>query len=173
MIHGLKDSRKFGMEAMPKEIINLNDRNVLDSNKPNTPTCENRVVALAYLFFPKNKRDGMIKGHGCCDRKKQRIYMTKEDTGYPTVSLEALILPCVIDATERRDVYISDIPGEFMHIDMECTFQIDLWRAMEYMLINTEPVKYAIKIVIEGEKEVIYAVILKALYRTLFAIFLF
>ena len=47
MTHGLKDSRKFGMEAMPKEIINLNDRNVLDPNKPNTSTRENRVVALA------------------------------------------------------------------------------------------------------------------------------
>ena len=48
------------------------------------------------------------------------------DDNIPTkVSLESLILPCVIYATERRDVDTADIPEEFMQ-KMEGTVRIDL-----------------------------------------------
>jgi len=39
--------------------------------------------------------------------------MSKEEISAPTVSIEAVMLSCVIDALEKRDVCFIDILGEF------------------------------------------------------------
>ncbi len=39
--------------------------------------------------------------------------MTKEDVSSPTVAAEAVMLTCVIDAQEGRDVAVVDIPNAF------------------------------------------------------------
>jgi hypothetical protein len=44
---------------------------------------------------------GVIKGRGCADGRKQRAFIEKEQASSPTVSLEALLLTCVIDALEK------------------------------------------------------------------------
>jgi hypothetical protein len=82
-------------------------------------TAEERKGALRYLMFLKEKRCGIIKGRGCADGRTQRDYMTKQETSSPTVATEALMLTCVIDAVERRDVATCDIPGAFMQSDMK------------------------------------------------------
>jgi len=43
----------------------------------------------------------------------------KNEVSSPTVSLEAMILSCTIDAGESRYVVVTDIPGAFLHVDME------------------------------------------------------
>ncbi len=45
---------------------------------------------------------------------KQQGYITKEDASSPTVSLEAVLLTCIVDANENRDVDIVDIPNAFV-----------------------------------------------------------
>ena len=45
---------------------------------------------------------------------KQCDYITKEDVSSPTVSAEAVMLTCVIDAREERDVALVDIPNAFV-----------------------------------------------------------
>ena len=42
---------------------------------------------------------------------KQRDYITKEDVSSPTGSAEAVMLTCVIDAVEGRDIAIIDVPN--------------------------------------------------------------
>ena len=37
----------------------------------------------------------------------------------PTVLLEAMMMPCAIDAREGGHVAVTDIPGAFLHADME------------------------------------------------------
>ena len=44
--------------------------------------------------------------------------LAKEENSAPTVSIEALIISCVIDAMEKRDVAIVDIHGAFMQANM-------------------------------------------------------
>jgi len=39
-------------------------------------------------MFLKGKHTGQIKDRGCVDGRKQRLYMQKEDTTSPTVSIE-------------------------------------------------------------------------------------
>jgi hypothetical protein len=70
-------------------------------------------------MFLKKKRSGRIKGRGCADGRKQRIHTKKEDASSPTVAIESVMLSCVIDAEEDRDVAIIDIPGAFMQVDMD------------------------------------------------------
>ena len=43
-----------------------------------------------------------MKGRACLDDRSQRSYIPLEDSVSPTVSIEALILSCVIDANENR-----------------------------------------------------------------------
>ena len=69
-------------------------------------------------MFMKQKRCGKIKGRGCSDGRKQRKYLTKDDTSAPTVATEALFLTCIINSMEHRKVAAVEIPGAFMQADM-------------------------------------------------------
>jgi len=59
---------------------------------------DDKKKALRYLMFMKEKRDGTIKSRGCADG--HHIYTQKEEARSPTVSLEAMMLSCGIDANE-------------------------------------------------------------------------
>jgi hypothetical protein len=62
----------------------------------------------------KEKRNGIKKGRGCTDGRRQRIYHSKEEASSPTVSLESVLMTCAIDAAEGRDIATVDIPVIFM-----------------------------------------------------------
>jgi len=47
------------------------------------------------------------------------VLTSKEEVSSPTVSLEAMVLSCAIDVKENRYVVVTDIPGAFLHADME------------------------------------------------------
>ena len=63
-------------------------------------------------MFLKKKRCGTIKG--CADGWKQRVYITKEESTSPTISMEAVFLTAIIDAWENHKVAVLDVPGAFM-----------------------------------------------------------
>ena len=71
-------------------------------------------------MFLKLKSDEVtIKGRGCADGGEQRDWISKEDTSSPTVSTEGLMLLCMIDAMEGREVATADIPGTFLQTDYD------------------------------------------------------
>jgi hypothetical protein len=45
---------------------------------------------------------------------KQRDYISKEDASLPTVDTEAMLLSCIIDSKEERDVAVINIPNAFI-----------------------------------------------------------
>ncbi len=102
---------------MLSELQQLHDRKVLEPKDADNLTQEEKKAALHYLMFLKKKRCGPIKGRRCADGRKQHVYTSKEDASSPTVAIEALMLSCVIDAKENRDVATVDIPGAFMQAD--------------------------------------------------------
>ena len=77
-------------------------------------------------MFLKEKRNGIIKGRRCADGRKQQGYTTKEEASSATVAIESVMLSCTIDAIERRDVGIVDIPNAFMQADMDETVHMKL-----------------------------------------------
>ena len=64
-------------------------------------------------IFVEQKRDGKIKAHKVIGDDRQQDYITKEDVSFLTVSAEAVMLTCVIEAQEGRDVAVVDIPNAF------------------------------------------------------------
>eukprot|EP00957_Ditylum_brightwellii_P199568 15213248-Ditylum_brightwellii.AAC.1 len=65
------------------------------------PTADQKYMALRYLMFLKEKRPREVKGRGCADGRKQRVYKTKKKEAHaPTVSTKAMFLTAIIDAME-------------------------------------------------------------------------
>ena len=78
-----------------------------------------RQTVMESQIFLKEKRDGAIKGRAVAGGNKQRDYISKEDASSPTVTTEAVLLSCIIDAEEERDVAVIDIPNEFIQTRVE------------------------------------------------------
>ena len=68
--------------------------------------------------------------------------MTKTKTSSPTVSLEAMMLSCAIDAKDGRYVTVTDIPGAFLHADMNQDVHMLLERTIAELIIKLEPKLY-------------------------------
>ena len=65
-------------------------------------------------MFLKKKRTGEVKGRTVAQGNAQRNYINKEDASSPTVSGEAVLLTCIIEAEEGRDVATIDMPNAFI-----------------------------------------------------------
>jgi len=168
---GLQVFGEAGVEAVLKELNQLHERGVLKPTK--NLSHEQRMDALQYLMFLKQKRNGTIKGRGCADGRKQRQYTTKEEASSPTVAIESVMLSCVLDALEERDVATVDIPGAFMQADMDDLVHMKLEGKMAELLVRIDPKLYREHIQIERGKQVLYVELKKALYGTLKAALLF
>ena len=61
------------------------------------------------MLLKLNNDEVKIEGRGCADGSSYWNCLYKEDTKYPTVSTEGLMLSCMIDAMEGCDVATADI----------------------------------------------------------------
>jgi hypothetical protein len=170
---GIKKFGDQGKAAVLTELRQLYDRRVISPVNKYDLTGEERKGALRYLMFLKEKRCGTIKGRGCTDGRPQRDYMSKKETSSPRVATEALILSCVIDAVEGRDVATCDIPGAFMQSDMKGKVVMKLEDVMAEIIVKIDPTQYKKYVTKENGKDVIYVILAKALYGTLQAALLF
>jgi hypothetical protein len=116
---GLRVFGEAGAQAVVEEMQQLHNGAVIQPKLATMLTKDEKRRSLQYLMFLKQKRCGRIKGRGCADGRKQRIYKNKEDTSAPTVSVESLFLSCVIDAKEQHKVITCDIPGAFMQAEID------------------------------------------------------
>ena len=71
------------------------------------------------MFLKLKNDEVVIKGRRCIDGIKQQNLIIKEDTSSPTVYTKGLMLSCMIDSMEGRDVSTSDIPGAFLQTDCD------------------------------------------------------
>lgn len=175
MKRGLKVFGQDGIDAVGSEINQLHVRTVMKPKNVKELTREERQQALAYLMFLKRKRSGQVKGRGCADGRKQRAYTDKDEATAPTVATEAVFLTAVVDAYERRDVGIVDVPGAFMQTDqpLDETVHVRLTGIMVDKLLEIDSEMYAPFVTYEGKEKVLYVELLKALYGTLRAARLF
>ena len=75
-----------GIYAVSNEMQQFHDREVIIPKNHSQLTKEERHCALPDLMFLKEKRDSTIKGWGCADGRRQRLYMAKDQTSSPTIS---------------------------------------------------------------------------------------
>jgi hypothetical protein len=171
---GLKEFGKAGADAVVSELEQLEYRKVLIPTVASDLSYIKKKASLNYLMFLKQMRCDRIKARGCADGRKQRLHKTKAETSSPTVSTEALFLTALIDANEGREVYTVNIPGAFMHSDMDELVHMKLDGSMAELLVRVNPDKYR-KYVAKDKngKSVVYAELAKALYGTVQAAILF
>jgi hypothetical protein len=170
---GLVAYGEEGARAVTSELKQLHDKSVMTPRAANLLTREEKCRALQYLMYLKKKRCGRIKGRGCADGQKQRVYKSKEESSSPTVAIESLFLTAIIDAKERRDVATCDIPGAFLHSDIDEVLHMRIDGPMAKLLVSIDPDLYEPYLTEENGKPVIYVKLEKALYGTLQAALLF
>ena len=170
---GLKAFGQAAVDAVVSELKQLHDRRTMHPIHAGALSLADKRRALGYLMFVKEKRCGTIKGRGCADGRKQRVYKTKQETSSPTVRTESLLLSCVIDAKERRNVITCDVPGAFMQVDIDEVVHVRFEGAMVDMLVSVAPSLYTQYTKLEHGKKVLYVQLDKALYGTLSAAILF
>jgi len=125
-------------------------------------------------MFLKEKHDGSIKACGCANRGAQWQYTTKDEVISPTVSLEAMMYSCIIDAKEIRYVVVTDIPGAFLHADMDENVHMILEGTIAELIFKLNPSMYRKHIWYTHKgKPMHYVQLKKTLYRTLQAALLF
>lgn len=151
----------------------LHNRKVMAARKSHKLTPEQKKEALAYLMFLKRKWCGKIKGHGFADGRKQWAYMAKEDAALPTVATEAVFLTAVIDALKEREVAVFDVPGAFMQADMDELVHVQFTGKMVELILEIDWKMYKPCVTMECGEKVMYVELLKALYGTLRAAWLF
>jgi hypothetical protein len=109
--------KKWGEQAkfaISKEIKQLYWRNLYKPWHWHVLTKKQKEQILEFHIFVEEKRDGTIKARKVISGNKQRDYITKEDVSSPMVTAEAVMLTCVIDAQEERDVVVVGIPNAFV-----------------------------------------------------------
>ena len=127
-------------------------------------------------MYLKEKRDGRIKGRGCADGRPQRLYTSRIETSSPTASLVGLMLTCMIDAFENRDVATIDIPGAFLQTKMpddEEDVHVILDGRMAELLAKISPDTYQKYVYRRRGQAYIYCKCNVAIYGTLKASLLF
>jgi Reverse transcriptase (RNA-dependent DNA polymerase) len=169
---GLKIFKEDGAGALMKELRQVIVMNVMSGCHARELSMEEKKRALRYLMFLKQKRCGLIKGRGCVDGRPQRLWKTKDQTTSPTVSIEALLISCMIDAMEGRDVATIDIPSAFMQAFIDETIHIKFDNELIDLLCEVDPsLKQFVSY--ENGKRVLYTKLNKALYGTVQASRLF
>ena len=132
---GLKAFGERGVASIMQELEQLLYQKVIVGCKASSLTSAQRKAALQYLMFLKEKRCGKVKARGCADGCKQHLYKTKDETSSPTMNVEALFITCLIDAMEGREDMTCDIPGAFMHSEMDELVHMKLEGQIALLLI--------------------------------------
>lgn len=173
---GLKQFGEKGEGAIEKELQQIHDMEGFEPKHWHELTKDERAGALKYLMYLKEKRDGRIKGRGCADGRPQRLYTSKVDTSSPTASTTGILLTCMIDSYEGKDVATVDIPGAFLQTKMpddEKDIHVVLDGRMAELLANISPETYQEYVHYRRGQAFIYCKLKVALYGTLKAALLF
>ena len=116
---GLKMLGERAEKGVIKELFQFVEKDVLRPISLENLTRDKMRRALRLIMLVKEKRDGTVKGRGCCDGSGQRGFINEFDATSPTVSTEALAISCAVDVYEERKVMTVDIPGAYLHCHMD------------------------------------------------------
>jgi hypothetical protein len=70
-------------------------------------------------MFIVKKRSGDTKAGLVVGGNKQRDYLTKEDSSLPAVATDSDLLASIVNAAEKRDVAICNVPNTFIQTRVE------------------------------------------------------
>ncbi|CAJ1970174.1 unnamed protein product [Cylindrotheca closterium] len=156
---GLKLFKEEGSKAVMKELDQLIQRECWKPIYVEDMTDFEKRRAQDAMMLLAEKNTGEIKGRCVYKGDGTREWLSREDTSSPTAALEAIMITCVIDAYEGRDMMSLDIPNAFiqtqMPMDAKSRVMMKITGLLVDMMIRLEP-RYRDYVVIENGKRVIY-----------------
>ena len=163
-----KGLETFGVKAeegVMKEFQQFIDRKVLIPSMATALSKIEKDEALRLIMTIKEKRCGKIKGRACADGRPLRSKIRAEDARSPTVSTEAFLMTCAIDAKENRLVVTCDVPGAYLHCEMDEVCHVLLEGVLVDLYVKVDP--SAAKYITTNRygKKLLYTRMNKALYR--------
>ena len=133
MKRGIKKLKEKGKKTVTAELEQIYRRHALRPVRTEKLTEKQNHESLILLMFLKEKQDGLIKGRGVADGRKQRDKIEPKDDTSPTVSTEAFMLTETIDALEGRDVAVVDIPWAYLSADMDNEVHVVFRRTIQIL----------------------------------------
>ena len=116
-------------------------------------------------MFLKENINRYINDRACENGSKQRTYIKKEDATYPTACTEAVFLIALIEAYEKRAVAIFDIPGAFLHTEIDEEVIMVIEGPLSELMFQVDPSLYRKYITTNSKgKPLLYVNMCKTLY---------
>ena len=116
---GLRALGDKAYTAVQSEMKQLHFQNTFKPKHWRELTHTQQQTVLDFHIILKEKQYVEIKVRAVSGGNKQHGYISKEDTISTTVAIYAVLLSCIIDAEEERDVAVIDIPNAFIHTRVE------------------------------------------------------
>ena len=172
---GKKGIKEFGdraVAALIKEFEQLDQgafpgKPVVSLISYESITPEEHKMAMETVTLIKEKRNGKLKGRACANGSRQKYFLNKNKSiASPTVSTEGMLGSFMIDAYEKREIGSFDIPGAYLHAEMEHRSNRVLLRLRdEYvdMMCTANP-KYILYVKVINGQKVLYLKVLRAIY---------
>ncbi len=174
--------KKWGEQvkfAISKEMKQLYWHNSYKPRHWHVLTKKQKEQILESHIFIEEKRNGTIKARKVIGCNKQRDYITKEDVSSPTVTAKAVMLTCVIDAQEERDVAVVDIPNAFVQTfvseeNAEHSVVVRIRGPLVDILVSIAPDVYGLYVsTTKTGQKVLIVECLNAVYGTMLAALLY
>ena len=125
-------------------------------------------------MFLERKRTGVVKGRLVADGSRQRSYIPDGAATSPTVLTESVLITAAIEATEGRDVAVIDLPGAFLHAEMDEVVHMVLRGRLAELMVKFAPQIYRKYVTLGSKGEpMLYVTLQKALYGCLRSALLF
>ena len=78
----------------------------------------------------------------CANGSTQRSRYEKGETTSPTVSTDSILITSAIDAHEGKDVAVIDLPGAFLHAEMDDVVHMVIHGELAELMAETAPQIY-------------------------------
>ena len=173
-----KAKKLFGDKANKsayKEFEQIHLRKTFKPVDPQKMTREESEKVLRSIVLTKMKDTGECKTRTVADGSQQRGTMSDEEKASPTARLEFILLTAIIEAKQRRDVAVLDVPNAFLHSDLPENQRVimTLTGELAEIMVSIAPSIYRPYIITRNGKKMLFVELQKALYGLLQAALLF
>ena len=163
---GITKFKEKGEAAVCKEMSQLHKREVFRPINPNKLSPHEKNKAMDSLIFLTKKKNGILKARACANGSIQRDYISKEEAMSPTAATESVLITATIDARQKRDVMIADVPNAFVQTEIPIDIKqeriiMKIKGILTKVLIDLSPNTYQDFIVIERNEPTLYVIMKK------------
>ena len=161
---GIQKYGQRAVDAIKSECEQMNNKRVFIPKKYHELTSAQRRRAMRAITMVEEKKTGTIKGRTVADGSMQRIYIDAAEAASPTVTTEAVLITCAIEAAEHRVVAVTDISGAFLQADMDDVVHVVYENEMVDLMIETDEKYKKYVYTTKTGKRLLYVQLKKAMY---------